>query len=78
MMKMHLRNCVKLGWYYILKRVCVCANLSLCPHMELSYDSPCACGIIHEAVMLSYVSIKHHLQLAGARMEKERERGEAT
>lgn len=34
--------------------------------MELSCGSPCACGIIHKAVVLSYASIKHHLQPAGA------------
>lgn len=48
----------------------------VCPHMELSYGSPRACGIIHEAVTLSYASIKHHLQPAGARTEAERGMGE--
>lgn len=38
--------------------------------MKLSYDSPCACEIIHEAVTLRYASIKHHLQPARARIER--------
>lgn len=43
--------------------------LFVCPHTELSCDSPCAFEIIHKAVMLSYASIKHHLQSAGLRMK---------
>lgn len=63
-------------WIYQLYAVAcqVCAlTFLVCLHTELSYGSPCACGIIHEAVTLSYASIKHHLQPAGARMEGERD-----
>lgn len=58
---------------------CVC-YLPMRPR-ETSCDSPCACGIIHEAVTLRYASIKHHLQPTRARIVSERwenERREGT
>lgn len=54
------------SYIYFVQSACLFER----PQTELSYDSPCACRIIHEAVTLSYASIKHHLQPAGLRMTK--------
>lgn len=48
----------------------MCVYFSVRPHTELSYGSPRARRIIHEAVTLGYASIKLHLQPAGAKMEQ--------